>query len=164
MFYENVGVKSKKLYRVLSCAIYFIIDTYVCIDCLFFQSKTLSIVSSNRILEQTRFNILLGIGIPELLQNLVSCHGFMEKLNSIFVLNFWSRLVNNYLAKGIFVIEKDSKYLSIIPNYVKLRIHVIDQLKTDFVMAKNTSIFYVANTINKLHIQSHLHLIYKQNF
>ena len=51
-----------------------------------------------------------------------------------------------------------------LPNDVKLRVHVIEQLETDFVMAKNTAIYSVPNTIEKLHIQSDLHLIYKQKF
>ena len=43
-------------------------------------------------------------------------------------------------------------------------IHVIKQLETYFVMSKNTAIFSVANTINKLHIQSDLYFIFKQKF
>ena len=38
---------------------------------------------------------------------------------------------------------------------------MIDQLETYFAM-ENTAIYSVANTINKLHIHSDLHLIYKQ--
>ena len=56
--------------------------------------------------------------------------------------------------------EKDSKQLNSLPNDVKLRIHAIDQLETDFIMAKNTSISSVVNTINKFQIQSNLHFIY----
>ena len=56
--------------------------------------------------------------------------------------------------------EKDSKQLNSLPNDVKLRIHAIDQLETDFIMAKNTAISSVVNTINKFHIQSNLHFIY----
>ena len=37
MFYENNGVKPKKLYRVLSCVLYYLIDNYVCIDYKHFQ-------------------------------------------------------------------------------------------------------------------------------
>ena len=94
-----------------------------------------------------------------MLLNLVSCHGFMEKPNAIFILNCPSSLVNKYLAKGFFIIEKYSKQLIILPNDVKLIIHAIDQLETYFVMAKNTAIYSVANTIKKLHIKYDLHLI-----
>ena len=121
-------------------------------------------MSSNRTFKQTSFNILLGVVIPELLLNLVSCHGFMEKPNSNFILNFRYRLVNNFLAKGLFIIDWGSKHSSMHPNDVKLRIHVIEQLETDFVMEKNKAISSVANTMNKLHSQSDLHLTYKQNF
>ena len=47
---------------------------------------------------------------------------------------------------------------------MKLRINAIDQLETDIVMKKNTAIYSVAKTVKKLHIQSDLHLIYKQEF
>ena len=67
-----------------------------------------------------------------MLLNLVSCHGFMEKPNATFILNFQYLLVNNYLAKGFFIIEKESKQLSILLNDVKLSIHIIYQLKKDF--------------------------------
>ena len=51
-----------------------------------------------------------------------------------------------------------------IPNDVKLIPRVIDKPETDFLMAQNKAISSVSNNINKLHIQSDLHLINKQNF
>ena len=66
-----------------------------------------------------------------------------------------------YLSKGFVIIEHTYKQLSIVPNDVKLRIHTIYK-KTDYVNAYYTEISSVENTINKLHIQSDLHLIYKQ--
>ena len=88
----------------------------------------------------------------------------MEKPDSNVILNCRYSLVNNYLAKGFVIFENNSKQLSSLLNDVKLRIHVIDKLETDFVVAKNTEISSVANTKNKFHIQSDLHLIYKQKF
>ena len=46
MFYEKNGLKPKKVYRVLSCVVYSIVENYVCIDYLLCQSKTLSSISS----------------------------------------------------------------------------------------------------------------------
>ena len=46
---------------------------------------------------------------------------------------------------------------------MKLRIHAIDKQK-NHVIAKTTEIYSVTNTTKKLHIQSDLHLVYKQNF
>ena len=141
MLYEN-GVKLNKSYRVLSCVVYYFIDNDVCIDYLSCKSKTLSSISSKPIFEQTSFNILLSIGIPERLLNLVSCNGFMKKPNSTVILNCRSRLVNiYYLEKGFYIIGKDSKQKNMPPNDVKLRINVIDQLDTYFVMAKRQSNF-----------------------
>ena len=64
MFYENNGEKPKEVYRVLSCVVYSPIYNYVCIEYLLCQSKTLSSISSKPTFEQTKFNILLGTGIP----------------------------------------------------------------------------------------------------
>ena len=70
---------------------------------------------------------------------------------------------NNDLTKVFYFIEKESKKKSMLPNDVILRINLIDQMDTYFVMAKNKAISSVANTIKKLHIQKHMYLIYKQD-
>ena len=77
----------KKLQRVLSCVVYTLIDNYVSIAYISCQSKTLSEISINPTFKDTSFNILLCIGILELLLNLVYCHRFMMKPNSTVVLN-----------------------------------------------------------------------------
>ena len=87
------------MYRVLSCVIYSIINNYVCIDYLCFQYKTLSSISSDRILGQISYNILFGIDIPEVLMNLLPYHGLMYKPNSHVILNCRPHLVNNYSEK-----------------------------------------------------------------
>ena len=136
MFYESKSKNPIKVYRVFSCVPYSLIKKYVCIEYLCFQSKKLSSISYDRIFEHTSYNILLGIGIPEVLMNLVSFHGFMEKPNKTFILNFQCCLVNNHLAKWFIIIENNSKQLSSLPNDVKLTIHAIDQLETDFLWQK----------------------------
>ena len=78
----------KQLYIVLSCVVYFLIYNYVFIDYILCQSKTLISISSKLTLEDTSLSILIGIGILELLLNLVSFHGFMRKPNSTMILNF----------------------------------------------------------------------------
>ena len=161
--YENNGEIPKKMYRVLSCVVYTLIENYVFIDYLSCQSKTLISISSKPIFEQTSFNILLGIGIPELLLNLVSCHGFMKKPNSTVILNFQTRLINNYLSKGFSIIEHNKNQLSLIPNDVKFIINLINRLDTDYFMVKNKAISTVANTIKQLHIHKNMHTLYKQD-
>ena len=46
VMYENNGDIPKILYRVLSCVVYSLVESYVCIDYLLFQSKTSSSISS----------------------------------------------------------------------------------------------------------------------
>ena len=50
-----------------------------------------------------------------------------------------------------------------LPNAVKLRIDIIHQLATDYVMIK-MAIPALANTIKQLHIQKNMHMTYKQDF
>ena len=136
MIYKNSGKYARKVYRVISCVVYTLIENYVCIYYLPCQSKTLCVIQSNSTFNITSFNLLHFIGIAELLLNLVSYHGFMMKSNSNVILNFQSCLINNYLSKGLFIIEQGSKQFNLIPNDVILRINLVDQLKTDYVMVK----------------------------
>ena len=75
-----------------------------------------------------------------MLMNLKSCHGFMKKPNSTFILNFRYCLVNKYVEKGFFIISNSSEQLSSVQNDVKLRIHAIDKLEIYFIIAKNKAI------------------------
>ena len=164
IIYKTFGKDKRKLHKVLSCVVYTLIENYVCTDYLTCQSKTLCDNSNNPKFKETRFNLLLSTGIPELLLNLVSCHGFMLKSNSTVILNFWSRLINNYFSKGFFIIDRGSKQLNLIPNDVRLRINLVDQLKIYYVMVKNESLSVVADTIKQLHIHTNMNMTYKQDF
>ena len=53
---------------------------------------------------------------------------------------------------------------SLLPNDVKLRINMINQMDTYFVMEKNKAISAVENATKTLHIQKNMHLIYKQDY
>ena len=134
IIYETGGKDIRNVYRVLSCVVYTLIDNYVCIYYLLCQSKTLPGISNIPIFKEISFNLLLGIGISEMLLNLVSCHGCMMKYNSTVTLNCLSRLINNYLSKGLFIIEQGSKQLNFITIYLRLKINLVDKLKTDYVM------------------------------
>ena len=138
---------------MLNCVVYTLIENYSCVEYLPCQSKILISTSWNPTFKDKSFNVLLGIGIPELLLNLVSFHGFMKKPNLTVILNLPTRLINNYLFKGLAIIEQNTKQLNLLSNYVKLIINVINQLDTDHVMVKNKAISSVANTILKMYIQ-----------
>ena len=63
MFYETKTKNPTKVYRVLSCVLYSVIENYVCIEYICFHSKTLSVIFSDKIFEEASYNELLGIGI-----------------------------------------------------------------------------------------------------
>ena len=52
--------------------IYAIIDGYNCLDYLGLLQETLSKRDNN--FEKTDFNYLSGLGIPDILMNIMSCH------------------------------------------------------------------------------------------
>ena len=64
MFYENITTDPMKVFRVLSCVIYYFIENYVCIEYLCCKSKKLSVICSDKISKNTIYNELLGIKIP----------------------------------------------------------------------------------------------------
>ena len=80
------------------------------------------------------------------------------------ILNFRTCLIKKYLSKELSSIEQKKNQLRFLPNYVKSRINLINQLDTDYVMVKNKAILTVSNTIKKLYIQKSKHIIYKQDF
>ena len=71
-------------------------------------------------------------------------------------------LINNYLSKNIYIIERGTKQLSFILNDVILIINLNNQLDTYYVMVKNKAISAVSGTSKQLIIHTDMHMIYKQ--
>ena len=81
---------------MLSCVIYTIIDKYVCIDYLGSKKSKLSDLKIGRT-GSSKHNVMdynnwLGIGIPDLLLNLLSCHGFLKNNDSVVILKCPNRM------------------------------------------------------------------------
>ena len=81
-----------KSYKVLSCVIYTVIKNYVWIDYLACKSKQLSEIPAGygggSKHGDKRFDIILGIGIPDLLINFIFCHGFLQNINYVVILKY----------------------------------------------------------------------------
>ena len=79
MFYET-RKNPKRVFKVSSCVIYTIIRNYVCIDYLDSESKELNELTVGSVggfkHEEKSYDKILGIGIPDLLINLMCCRGF----------------------------------------------------------------------------------------
>ena len=129
MFYETK--KPTKVYRVLSCVLYSIIENYFFVDYLCCHSKRLSFISYDKISKEASYNELLGIGIPEVLIDFISCHLFTKK-NSTVILVCRYILVDYYLENGLVILVENSKQLSSVPNGLKLIIHLINKQKQLF--------------------------------
>ena len=96
VFYELGNINPRKMFKVLSCVICKIIDRYVCIDYLGTDIKKISELRLGCTL-QTRhegmnYESLFGIGIREILLNMLSCHGFYNNNESIVILKCPNRM------------------------------------------------------------------------
>ena len=134
MFHETRATNTKKYFRVLICDIYTIIDNCFCIGYLACQSKQLSSIYVDYKYLEKYFNRILGIGIPDLLLKLLSCHGFSNNRKSIVVLNCPKRMLEYYFSKWFDILECNSNHLKKIPTLVKQRIHAEETHHSDYVM------------------------------
>ena len=98
MFHETGVLNPKKDFKVLSYVIYTIIDSCVCIDSLSCQSKQLSQISVDYKYVEKYFNRILGIGILYLLMKLLSSHGFLKNIKSIFIIKCPKRMLKYYFS------------------------------------------------------------------
>ena len=97
IIYEN---REKIIFKVLSSVVYCIIEKYLCADYLCFQQAKLHFV--NKIFENKKINDISGIRIPELLMNIISCHGFVNDKKSTIIFSCCSKLVDYYVSKGFY--------------------------------------------------------------
>ena len=69
------------------------------------------------------FNKILGIGIPDLLMNLMSCHNFLKNKNSVVVLKCPKSMLEYCFSKVFSLLECNPNNLAKLPNEVKDTIH-----------------------------------------
>ena len=65
---------------------------------------------------ETIFVKELGIGIPYLLMNLMSCHGFLRDIDYVVILKFPKRMLEYYFSKGFTILECNVNNLEKLPN------------------------------------------------
>ena len=77
--------------------------------CIFLtcQSKKLSVAYIDRNYLGESFYEFLGIGIPDLLMNLFSCHGFMKNIKFTVVFLCPSQMLKYYCSKGFVMFERN---------------------------------------------------------
>ena len=103
----KIGKNTRKMFRVLSFVIYTIISKYVCIGYLGSDKSKLSYlrlgVSGRYKHFDTDYDNVLGIGIPDLLFNFVSCHGFSKNSESVVILKCPHRMSEYYFNNGFVI-------------------------------------------------------------
>ena len=107
--------------------------------------------SLHRGFEDTSFNNLSGIGITDILLNIVSCYGFIQDNNSTLILTRRIILVSYYLPNFFVTIEKYSKALKnalISQN----RVHAINMYNRDSIMIWSNPITSFVNTLKNIYI------------
>ena len=90
MIYELGDFSTIKVFKVLSCVVYTMIKKCVCIDYLCTLNNRLSEIKIGTTFlhkhDNKIYNNLFGIGIPDIIMNMVSCHGFINNNDSIVIL------------------------------------------------------------------------------
>ena len=81
MFNKNI---KNTISKVISPVVYCIMDNYACDDYLCCKQAKLHV--ANKGFENKTFNDILGIGIPELLMNIISCNRFVNNIKSTVIL------------------------------------------------------------------------------
>ena len=114
MFYENMN---NMIFKLLSSVVYCIINNYGCADYLCCHKNKLHV--ANKGFENTTYNDISGIGIPELLMNIISCRGFVNNTKSDAILSYRSKLVDYCLSKGFVIFENNSSALRNVPLHAK---------------------------------------------
>ena len=93
------------------------------------------------------FDRILGIGIPDLLMNYMSCHSFLKNINTVVILKSSKRMLEYYFSKWFTILECNYNNLVKLTNDVKKRTNAEEANNSYKVM---TCINTIPSTSNKL--------------
>ena len=141
--------------------IYKIIDRYVCIDYLGTDINRINELILGCTLktkhEGMDYDNLFGIGIPDILLNMLSCHGFLNNNESIVILKCPNNMSEYYFNKGFIKLNCDEDHLNKLPKLVQQRVGAEPKVNSDLVMLCKTTIISTSNTLKNLYISSDYH-------
>ena len=103
---------------------------------------------------------LLGISIPYILLNLLSCHGFLKNNDYVVILKCPNRMSEYYFNKGFVILECDEDHFKKLPSKVKERVGAELKINTGLVMLCFTTITSTSNKLKNLVINSNYHSSY----
>ena len=80
------------------------------------------------------YDNLFGIGIPDILLNLFSCHGFLYNNDSIVILKCPNSMSEYYFNKRLIKLTCDEDHLNKLPKSVQQRVGAEPKVSYDLVM------------------------------
>ena len=98
---------------------------------------------------------LFGIGIPDILLNMLSCHGFLNRNESIVILKCYNRMSEYCFNKGFIQLTCDEDHLNKLPKLVQQRVGSESKVNSDLVMLCKTTIISTSNTL-KTYLSVHI--------
>ena len=96
------------------------------------------------------YDNILGIGIPYMLINLMSQHGFLKNKDYVVILKCPKRIFEYYFSKGSTYFDSTKINLEKLPSEVKDRIYAEVTDNPDKVMICSTTIPSTSNTLKNL--------------
>ena len=144
------------MFKVLSSVIYTIIDRYVCIEYLGTEIKKISVLRLGCTLktkhEGMDYHNLFDIGIPDILLNMFSCHGFLNNNESIVILKCPNRMSEYYFNKEFIQLTCDEDHLNKLHKSLQQIVGAEPKVNSDLVMLCKTTIISTSNTLKNLYI------------
>ena len=106
VFYYNTNYL---VYKVLGVVIYFILEHYVCINYLCLQKEN-KLSLTHKLFEENLYDNISGIGITEMLLNIVSCYVFYQEDTPTATFMRMRNLVSYYLSKSFLCFDNIHKH------------------------------------------------------
>ena len=107
-----------------------------------------------------KYNNVLQSGIPDLLMNLLSCHGFFKNSDSIVILKCPNSMFEYYFNKGFIIFYCDKKHLKRLPSEIKDRVGAEVTDNSDKIMICSATIPSTSNTLKNLLVSAIFHSSY----
>ena len=106
------------------------------------------------------YDNLFGIGITDILLNMLSCRGFLNNNESIVILKCTNRMSEYYFNKGFIQLPCDEDHLNKRTKFEEQIVGAEPKVNSDLVMLCKTTIISTSNTLENLYISKDCHSSY----
>ena len=97
-------------------------ENFVCVYYICCPEIKIHVTTKGQGYENITYNAVSGIGIPEILMNIISCHVFVTNRKSTVILSCCRKLIDYYLQKCFFL-KNNSNDFKNVPLRAKQRIN-----------------------------------------